>query len=133
MYTGICSGNDKVVVPWSAIIQSQDDFVARNYLPLDVDLKEPSKLQNRDTTALLNFGYAQQESGKTQTFLFKTWKNKDGDMVTSVVSSKPPSHPTWNIRKKQRVIVKSPHDYSPAARSDTHHTEEDADDDSADG
>jgi hypothetical protein len=56
MYTGICSGNDKVVMPWSAIIQSQDDFVARKYLPEDVDLKEPSKLQNWDTTALLNFG-----------------------------------------------------------------------------
>jgi len=77
--------------------------------------------------------YARQESGKTQTFLFKAWKNKDGDMVTSVISGKLPSHLTWNIRKKQRVIVKSPQDYSPAARSDTHHTEEDADDDSADG
>ncbi|KAG2144075.1 hypothetical protein BD769DRAFT_1383090 [Suillus cothurnatus] len=98
----ICSGNDKAVMPWSAIIQSQDDFVARKYLPLDVDLKEPSNLQNWDTTALLNFWYAQQESGKTQTFLFKAWKNKDGDMVTSVVSGKPPSHPTQNIRKKQR-------------------------------
>jgi hypothetical protein len=120
-------------MPWNAIIQSQDDFVARKYLPSDVDLKEPSKLQNRDTTALLNCWYAQQESGETQTFLFKAWKNKDGDMVISVVSSKPPSHPTRNIRKKQRVIVKSPQDYLPAARCNTHHTEEDADDDSADG
>jgi hypothetical protein len=57
MYTGICSGNDKAVMPWSAIIQSQDDFVARKYLPVDVDLKKPSKLQNQDTTALLNFWY----------------------------------------------------------------------------
>ncbi|KAG2141458.1 hypothetical protein BD769DRAFT_1383718 [Suillus cothurnatus] len=40
----ICSGNDKAVMPWSAIIQSQDDFVARKYLPVNVDLKEPSKL-----------------------------------------------------------------------------------------
>jgi hypothetical protein len=83
--------------------------------------------------AFLNFWYAWQESGKTQTFLFKAQKNKDGDMVTSVVSSKPASHPTQNIRKKQRVIIESPQDYSPAARSATHHTEEDADDDSADG
>ncbi|KAG1729906.1 hypothetical protein EDB19DRAFT_1913148 [Suillus lakei] len=39
----ICSGIDKAVVPWSAIIQSQDDFVARKYVLADVDLKEPSK------------------------------------------------------------------------------------------
>ncbi|KAG2139886.1 hypothetical protein BD769DRAFT_1663055 [Suillus cothurnatus] len=83
--------------------------------------------------ALLNFWYARQESGKTQTFLFKAWKNKDGDMVTSVVSGKSPSDPTRNIRKKQRVIVQSPWDYSPTARSNTHNTEEDADDDLADG
>jgi hypothetical protein len=133
MYTGICSGNDKAVMPWSAIIQIQDNFVARKYLPVDVALKEPSKLQNWDTTALLNFWYALQESGEIQTFLFKAWKNKDGDMVTSVVSDKSLSHLTWNIRKKQRVIVKNPWDYLLTARSNTHHTEEDADDDSADG
>jgi hypothetical protein len=102
--------------------------VARKYLLVDVDLKELSKLQNWYTMALLNFWYAWQESGETQIFLFKAWKNKDGDIVTSVVSDKPPSHLTWNIRTKQRVIVQSPQDYSPTARSDTHHTEEDADD-----
>ncbi|KIK33660.1 hypothetical protein CY34DRAFT_99192, partial [Suillus luteus UH-Slu-Lm8-n1] len=74
----ICSGKDKAVVPWSAIVQSQDDFVARKYLPADVDLKEPSKLQNWDTTALLNFWYARQEKDEGPTFLFKAWKNKDG-------------------------------------------------------
>ncbi|KAG1800688.1 uncharacterized protein BJ212DRAFT_1305222 [Suillus subaureus] len=46
-----------------------------------VDLKEPSKSQNWDTTALLNFWHAQQEKGKGPTFLFKAWKNKDGDML----------------------------------------------------
>ncbi|KIK44646.1 hypothetical protein CY34DRAFT_41170, partial [Suillus luteus UH-Slu-Lm8-n1] len=65
-------------VPWSAIVQSQDDFVARTYLLADVDLKEPSKLQNWDTTALLNFWYARQEKNEGPTFLFKAWKNKDG-------------------------------------------------------
>ncbi|KAG1817572.1 uncharacterized protein BJ212DRAFT_1299116 [Suillus subaureus] len=38
-----------------------DDFVAKKYVPADVDLKEPSKLQNWNTTALLNFWHAQQE------------------------------------------------------------------------
>ncbi|KAG2071485.1 hypothetical protein BDR04DRAFT_1117671 [Suillus decipiens] len=68
---GLCSENDKVVVPWSTIIHSQDEFVVRTFLPADMDLKEPSKLQNWDMTALLNFWYAQQEVGKCLTFLFK--------------------------------------------------------------
>ncbi|KAG2094378.1 uncharacterized protein F5147DRAFT_657146 [Suillus discolor] len=72
----ICSGKDKAVVPWSAIVQSQDDFVARTYLPADVDLKEPSKLQIWDTTTLLQFWLARQETGEGPTFLFKAWKNK---------------------------------------------------------
>ncbi|KAG2064054.1 hypothetical protein BDR04DRAFT_1162993 [Suillus decipiens] len=38
----LCSRNDKAVIPWSAIRHSQDDFVARTFLPADVDLKEPS-------------------------------------------------------------------------------------------
>ncbi|KAG1725120.1 hypothetical protein EDB19DRAFT_1948272 [Suillus lakei] len=96
----ICSGIDKAVMPWSAILQSQDDFVARKYLPADVDLKEPSKLQNWDTTALLNFWYARQETGEGPTFLFKAWKNRDGDMVASVVSGRSPSHQTQKVRKQ---------------------------------
>ncbi|KAG2063630.1 hypothetical protein BDR04DRAFT_1163476 [Suillus decipiens] len=83
----LCSGNDKAVIPWSAIIHSQDDFVVRTFLLADVNLKEPSKLQNWDMTVLLNFWYAQQEAGECPTFLFKAWKNKDGEMVLSVVSS----------------------------------------------
>ncbi|KAG2059848.1 hypothetical protein BDR06DRAFT_1002937 [Suillus hirtellus] len=78
---GICSGKDKAVVPWSAIVQSQDDFMAQMYLPVDVYLKEPLKLQIWDTTTLLQFWLAQQEMGEGPTFLFKAWKNKDGDMV----------------------------------------------------
>ncbi|KAG2340554.1 hypothetical protein BDR05DRAFT_950290 [Suillus weaverae] len=87
----ICSGKDKAVVPWSAIVHSQDDFMAQVYLLADVDLKEPSKLQNWDTTALLQFWHARQERGEGPTFLFKAWKNTDGDMVPSVISGKSPS------------------------------------------
>jgi hypothetical protein len=137
MGTGICSGIDKAVVPWSAIIQSQDDFVARKYLPSDVDLKEPSKLQNWDMTALLNFWYAQQESGDGPTFLFKAWRNKDGDMVASVVSDKSPSHRTSKVKKCSRVMIRRPWD-SPTesendAVNDTSLEEDDAHVDSADG
>ncbi|KAG2111350.1 uncharacterized protein F5147DRAFT_772075 [Suillus discolor] len=61
----ICSGKDKAVVPWSAIVQSQDDFVARTYLPADVDLKEPLKLQNWDTTAVTVYSFS--------SLLFRYW------------------------------------------------------------
>jgi hypothetical protein len=68
---GYVPGRTRAVVPWSAIMQSQDDFVAWTYLPADVDLKEPSKLQHWDTTALLHFWHARQEAGEGPTFLFK--------------------------------------------------------------
>ncbi|KAG1732701.1 hypothetical protein EDB19DRAFT_1831194 [Suillus lakei] len=128
----ICSWIDKAVVPWSAILQSQDDFVARKYLPADVDLKEPSKLQNWDMTALLNFWYARQETGEGPTFLFKAWKNRDGDMVASGVSSRSPSHQTQKVQKQ---IIQKPQESSTEAegdpKSDTHHTEDNAGDDTA--
>ncbi|KAG2078367.1 hypothetical protein BDR04DRAFT_1112584 [Suillus decipiens] len=95
--------------------------------------KEPSKLQNWDMMALLNFWYAWQEAGECLTFLFKAWKNKDSEMVPSVVSSESPSPATETIRKRKRAIHQSPEDSSTEAQSDTQETEEEADDDSADG
>ncbi|KAG1867313.1 hypothetical protein F4604DRAFT_1682549 [Suillus subluteus] len=133
----MCSGKDRAVVPWSAITQGQDDFVERRYLPEDVDLKEPSKLQNWDTTALLNFWYARQESGEGPAFRFKAWKNQDGDMVPSIVSGRSPSPQTHKARKQQRVTLRRPRDSSTEsgsdAKNDTHHTEDDADEDLDDG
>ncbi|KAG2085343.1 uncharacterized protein F5147DRAFT_782082 [Suillus discolor] len=108
----------------------------RTYLPADVDLKEPSKLQNWDTTALLHFWRARQETGEGPTFLFKAWKNNDGDMVPSVISGKSPSPQTCIVRKQQRVTIRRPRDSSTEAESDkesaTNHTEDDVDDDLAD-
>ncbi|KAG2057535.1 hypothetical protein BDR06DRAFT_1019015 [Suillus hirtellus] len=136
MDKGICSGKDKVVVPWSAIVQSQDDFVAWMYLPVDVDLKEPSKLQIWDTTTLLQFWLARQETGEGPTFLFKAWKNKDGDMVPSVISGNSPSPQTHIVRRQQRVTIRRPWESSTEAESDkesaTHHMEHNVDDDLAD-
>ncbi|KAG2742389.1 hypothetical protein P692DRAFT_201795693, partial [Suillus brevipes Sb2] len=104
----ICSGSDKAVVPWSAIVQSQDDFVARKYLPED-------------------------DTGEGLTVEFKAWKNKDGDMVASVISGTSTSQQTRKVKKEQRVMIRRPQDSSTKAESDTHQPEDDADDDSADG
>ncbi|KAG2115024.1 hypothetical protein DEU56DRAFT_761749 [Suillus clintonianus] len=129
-------GSKKAVVPWSAIVQSQDDFVARQYVPADVDLKEPSKLQHWDTTALLNFWYARQERGKGPMFLFKAWKNRDGDMVPSVVAGNLPSH---RARKGRRDMIRRPReaetDSDPESdpKGDTDHMEDDAGDDALEG
>ncbi|KAG1770777.1 hypothetical protein EV702DRAFT_1202248 [Suillus placidus] len=112
-------------MPWSAIAQSQDDFVTRKYVPVDVDLKEPSKLQHLDTMALLNFWYARQETGKGPTFLFKAWKNKDGDMVALVISGNSPSQQTCKVRKQmtqmpQNSLTKTESDL----KSNSHHMED---------
>ncbi|KAG1743969.1 uncharacterized protein EDB91DRAFT_1246853 [Suillus paluster] len=80
----LCSGIDKAVVPWSAIIECEDDFISLMYLPSRVHLKDPSKLQHSDATALLNFWYARQENGNDPIFLFKAWKNKVGNMMKPV-------------------------------------------------
>ncbi|KAG1802808.1 uncharacterized protein HD556DRAFT_1304076 [Suillus plorans] len=93
-HESILATSETAVVPWSAILEHQDDFVARKYLLVDVDLKKPSKLQNWDTMALPNFWYAWQETGEGRTVMFKAWKNKDGDIVASVASGKSPSHQT---------------------------------------
>ncbi|KAG2062772.1 hypothetical protein BDR04DRAFT_1123714, partial [Suillus decipiens] len=93
-WMGMECWNYKAVIPWSAIIHSQDVFVARTFLLADVDLKEPSKLQNWDMMALLNFWYSWQEAGECLTFLFKAWKNKDGEMVPSVIVHFSHSHLT---------------------------------------
>ncbi|KAG1748878.1 uncharacterized protein EDB91DRAFT_1244686 [Suillus paluster] len=74
------------VVPWSAIVECEDDFVSPMYLPSRVHLKDPSKLQNSDATALLNFWYARQENGDDPIFLFKAWKNKVSNMMKPVLT-----------------------------------------------
>ncbi|KAG1842541.1 hypothetical protein F4604DRAFT_1689884 [Suillus subluteus] len=133
----MCSGKDRAVVPWSAITQGQDDFVERRYLLEDVDLKEPSKLQNWDTTALLNFWYARQESGEGPTFQFKAWKNQDGEMVPSIVPGRSSSPQTHKVRKQQRVTVRRSRDSSTESKSDakndTYHMEDDVNEDLDDG
>ncbi|KAG1727969.1 uncharacterized protein EDB91DRAFT_1086269 [Suillus paluster] len=104
-------------------------FLTKHYP--DVDLKEPSKLQNWDTTALLNFWYARQETGEGPMFLFKAWRKKEGDMVDSVVSKKSPPH-----QKCKRVMIRRPWDLSIESESDAEgntHPDDEADVDSADG
>jgi hypothetical protein len=90
-------------------------------------------LQNWDTTTLLNFWYAWQDTGEGLTVEFKAWKNKDGDMVASVISGTSTSQQTRKVKKEQRVMIRRPQDSSTKAESDTHQPEDDADDDSADG
>ncbi|KAG1721823.1 uncharacterized protein EDB91DRAFT_1088339 [Suillus paluster] len=109
------------VVPWSAIIECEDDFVSPMYLPSGVHLKDPSKLQHSNATALLNFWYAHQENGDDPIFLFKAWKNKVGNMMKPVStggsdkSSSNESHaciPHWGI------MIRRPRDSSTKSEID---------------
>ncbi|KAG1722501.1 uncharacterized protein EDB91DRAFT_1256037 [Suillus paluster] len=134
---------------WQEYAQEQFGARARDggkYVPVDVDLKEPSKLQHWDMTALLNFWYARQEKSKGPTFLFKASKNRDGDMVTSVVSGNSPSHQThkvrrdmiqrpWNSETETDSDPETDHKGDPKSKpkGDTHDMEDDAGDDAAEG
>ncbi|KAG2155979.1 uncharacterized protein EDB93DRAFT_1247624 [Suillus bovinus] len=114
----------KAIVRAFLTLHYQDLFGDRQ--GTDVDLKEPSKLQNWDMTALLNFWYARQEKGEGSTFMFKAWKNKDGDMVASG-RIRQVAFPSDRVKSKTRKG-----DFG----NDTHYTDDDDDDDdndSADG
>ncbi|KAG1727578.1 uncharacterized protein EDB91DRAFT_1086379 [Suillus paluster] len=105
------------------------ELVWQEYMQEQFDLKEPSKLQNWDTTTLLNFCW--QETGEGPMFLFKAWRNKEGNMVDSIVSEKSPPH--W---KHKRVMIWRPRDSSTECKSDAEgntHPDDEADVDSADG
>ncbi|KAG1778648.1 hypothetical protein EV702DRAFT_1044503 [Suillus placidus] len=113
---------------WQEYMQEQFDIT-------ETKLKEKKDIVRAFLTLhypLLNFWYARQEAGEGPTFLFKAWRNKDGDMVALVVSNKSPSHWTCEVRKQQRVIMQRPQDSSTKAKSDTHLEEDDADVDLAD-
>jgi hypothetical protein len=62
----------------------QGDFISGRYLPDGVQVKDPSKLQTTEATALLEFWYDRQENGVPPVFQFKGWKNGRGELVDPV-------------------------------------------------
>jgi hypothetical protein len=66
-----------VAVPWSAIRDNESRFISRQYVPTDVKIKDPSKLQSSDADALLEYWYERQKDEVGETFVFKAWMDKD--------------------------------------------------------
>ncbi|KAG1756663.1 uncharacterized protein EDB91DRAFT_1241708 [Suillus paluster] len=106
-----CSGNAKAVVPWRAIMECQDDFISRLYLPDDVHVKDPSKLQMSKATTLPGFWYDQQENGVPLAFKFKAWKNGWGEMVNLIETTRAPA-PGWRILRLRPSDPESSNDQS---------------------
>jgi len=65
-----------VAVPWSAIRDNESRFISRQYVPTDVKIKDPSKLQSSDADALLEYWYERQKDEVGETFVFKAWMDK---------------------------------------------------------
>ncbi|KAG2085282.1 uncharacterized protein F5147DRAFT_782115 [Suillus discolor] len=49
----ICCGKRKVPVPWSDIMKGQSQFISSTYLPDDIKITDPSKMQRDEANALL--------------------------------------------------------------------------------
>ncbi|OJA18078.1 hypothetical protein AZE42_12769 [Rhizopogon vesiculosus] len=83
----ICSGKPKVAVPWSAARDNKSQFILGLYLPTDVKIKDPSKLQSSEADALLEYWYERQTDRVGETFTFKGWMDKDKEFRSPVGNS----------------------------------------------
>ncbi|KAG1721482.1 uncharacterized protein EDB91DRAFT_1256510 [Suillus paluster] len=118
---GLCSGINKAFIPWSAIIDREDDFVSPMYLLTGVHLKEPLKLQNSDATALLNFWHAHQQTDQHPMFQFKAWRNKDGQMLQPVMTTETTdslSDDSDEFRPHRGIMIRRPRDSSTESEID---------------
>lgn len=82
--SGFCCQRPKASVPWSAVRDSQDDFIESHFLPADQKIKDPSKLQSADADHLLDFWYQRQKNKIQPTFSFKAWQNHEREMKEPV-------------------------------------------------
>jgi len=82
--TGMCCGKPKATVPWAAIRDDRSEFIADEYLPHDIKIKDPSKLQSSEADDLLDYWHERQENGQRPTFTFKAWMNSNKNMEKPV-------------------------------------------------
>jgi hypothetical protein len=81
---GLCSGKPKVAVPWSAIRDKESQFVSQLYLPTDVNIKDPSKLQSSEADALLDYWNERQRVKVGETFMFSAWMDNNKELQSPV-------------------------------------------------
>ncbi|KAG2056179.1 hypothetical protein BDR06DRAFT_1006291 [Suillus hirtellus] len=97
-----CSQKPKASVPWSAVMEAQENFIEPKFLPTGGKIKDPSKLQLHDTDQLLQFWHQRQKDKPKST-------GKPGKAVQSILVKKPPAKSTRKSSGKlaRRVELES--------------------------
>ncbi|KAG1797139.1 uncharacterized protein HD556DRAFT_1441294 [Suillus plorans] len=80
----ICCGKRKVPVPWSDIMKGQSRFISSTYLPNDIKITDPSKMQRNEANALLECWLDRQDHQVGLMLKFKAWIDDKGKMHSPV-------------------------------------------------
>ncbi|KAG2080326.1 uncharacterized protein F5147DRAFT_813230 [Suillus discolor] len=80
----ICCGKRKVPVPWSDIMKGQSRFISSTFLPNDIKITDPSKMQRNEANALLEYWLDRQDNQVGLTLKFKAWIDDKGKMHSPV-------------------------------------------------
>ncbi|KAG1859083.1 hypothetical protein C8R48DRAFT_774894 [Suillus tomentosus] len=80
----ICCGKRKVPVPWSDIMKRQSRFISSTYLPDDIKITDPSKMQWNEANTLLECWLDRQDNQVGVTLKFKVWIDDKGKMHSPI-------------------------------------------------
>ncbi|KAG1843426.1 hypothetical protein C8R48DRAFT_780723 [Suillus tomentosus] len=80
----ICCRKRKVPVPWSDIMKGQSRFISSTFLPNDIKITDPSKMQRNEANALLEYWLDRQDNQVGLTLKFKAWIDDKGKMHSPV-------------------------------------------------
>ncbi|KAG2057443.1 hypothetical protein BDR06DRAFT_1005078 [Suillus hirtellus] len=105
-----CSQKPKVSVPWSAVTETQENFIEPKFLPISGKIKDPSKLQLHNADWLLQFWHQRQKDKVRPTFEFKGWQDHKKEMREPVekISESDSSTTCSPVTAKTRVPVQKP-------------------------
>ena len=79
---GLCSKNPKATVPWKAVHEQPEEFFDAEFMPVGVNLREPSKLVKDETREILSHWNQRQADDQVRwTFKFKAYLGEKGEMV----------------------------------------------------
>ncbi|KAG2087464.1 uncharacterized protein F5147DRAFT_781336 [Suillus discolor] len=105
-----CSQKPKASVPWSAVMEAQENFIKPKFLPTGGKIKDPSKLQLHEADRLLQFWHQRQKDKVRPTFEFKGWQDHEKEMREPVekISESDSSTTCSPVTSRTRVPVQKP-------------------------
>ncbi|KAG2100191.1 uncharacterized protein F5147DRAFT_655632 [Suillus discolor] len=132
-----CSQKPKASVPWSAVMEAQEDFIEAKFLPTGGKIKDPSKLLFHEADQLLEFWHQRQKDKVQPTFEFKGWQDHDKEMREPMdkITGYDSSTICSLVTARTRVPVKKPTGKSfgkPTGRVEQESSDEDEDKDEDD-